>query len=219
MRPALAGLILFLTLTFPAGASPAGAVTLPELVALSRAGLPDEVLLALIEVEARVFPVDADTIRWLHESGLSARVIEAIVRSGRTRAEGGSDEPRARPGDAGAYQAPAETPEDAPPQVVVIEREAPPVVVTVPVYVAVPVVAVPRERAVVRRAGLREVVVGSAVHAPVVSTGFGAPHTSRPPGDPPAHPVYWGWGGRLRPDAWAPAWEAGKRQAQSQNRK
>lgn len=197
--------VLAVLLALAAGAPPAQAVTLPEIVALSRAGLADEVLLALIEVEARVFPVDAETIKWLHDSGVSPRVIEAIVRSGRSRLP---DQPTEQ-----AVSAAPALPEPvypSGPQVIVIEREAPPVVVAVPVYVAAPVVRVSR-RAAVRAVDADRLAVGTGFNTPVVSTGFGVPHTSRPaPSGASSGPVYWGWGGTLRPDAWKPAWEAGR---------
>jgi hypothetical protein len=193
---------LVVAVALGAFAPAAQAVTLQELVALSRAGLPDEVLVALIEVEARVFPIDADTLKWLHEAGLSPRLIEAIVRSGRSRRVEAGAEPLAAP------DVPAVSPVPVPPSVVVIEREAPPVVVTVPVYVAVPVAPVVSRRVAVRRSATPAAVVSTGFGGVPVSTGFGAARPVHlPPSDPPA-PVYWGWGGQLRPDAWKPAWDA-----------
>ena len=65
-------------------AARAEAVTLREIVELTRAGLSDEVLLALIEIDQRVFPVDPDTLKMLKDAGVSPAVIVAIVKSGRT---------------------------------------------------------------------------------------------------------------------------------------
>src|SRR5262245_45451077 len=59
------------------------AITLQEILDLNRAGVGDEVLLALIEVDQRVFPIDPATLKKLKQSGLSERVIVAIVKSGR----------------------------------------------------------------------------------------------------------------------------------------
>jgi hypothetical protein len=107
----------------------ADAVTLQEIIELTRAGLGDEVLLALIEINQRVYPVDPETLRSLKKAGVSEKVIVAVVRSGRTV-----------PADVVpplAVVAPPPAPE---PQVVVIERETPvntEVPVAVPVYVAV----------------------------------------------------------------------------------
>jgi hypothetical protein len=149
--------------------STASAITLREIVELTKAGLSEDVLLALIEIDQRVFPVDPATLRMLKESGVSERVIVAMIKSGRTQP------PQAE-------QVPVDIVPPAPPepQVVFVERE-PPVVrevaVPVPVYVAVPVSRHFRDR--------RDVVPRK-----------------------PAPPVYWGWGGKLRPDAWKPSEEA-----------
>ena len=63
--------------------SRAEAITLREIVELTRAGLSDDVLLALIEVDQRVFEIDPDTLKGLKDAGVSTRVIVAIVKSGR----------------------------------------------------------------------------------------------------------------------------------------
>ena len=63
----------------------AQAVTLKDIVDLSKAGLGDEVLLALIDVDGGVFDVDPATLKSLKAAGLSERVIVALVRSGRER--------------------------------------------------------------------------------------------------------------------------------------
>lgn len=190
MRLRVALLTTLMTVAF--FASPARAVTLREIVELTRAGLNEEILLALIEVDSRVFPIDAETIKWLSESGVSPRVIEAVVRSGRpARREEAPIEPSPRPGP---FQPP-------PPQVIVIEREAPspaPVIVTVPVYVTAPVLMT-RDRRV------RTVESGSHPTGGFINDGANCPLT--PPDREPPKPVYWGWGGKLRPDAWKPDWK------------
>ena len=63
----------------------AQAVTLKDIVDLTKAGLGDEVLLALIEVDGGVFDVDPATLKSLKGAGVSERVIVALVRSGRER--------------------------------------------------------------------------------------------------------------------------------------
>jgi hypothetical protein len=145
----------------------ADAITLREVIELHQAGVGEEVLLALIEIDQRVFPTDPATIRSLKNAGVSERVIVAIVKSGRMPVV-----PDAEPAPVAS-----EPPE---PQVVVGERERPvvrEVAVPVPVYVAVPV----------RRS----------------SRSIHDDRDDRP--RKPAEPVYWGWGGKLRPDAWQPA--------------
>ena len=67
-----------------ASAGRAQAITLTEIMELTRAGLSDEVLLALIEVDQRVFAIDPDTLKTLKDAGVSPSVIVAIVKSGRT---------------------------------------------------------------------------------------------------------------------------------------
>jgi hypothetical protein len=150
----------------------ADALTLRDLVELTRAGLGDDVLLALIEVDRPVFSIDADTLKSLKAAGVSERVIVAVVRSGRT--------PPPVPPTPIVVE-PAPQPE---PQVVVIDhrdreprvREVP---VAVPVYI--PVVVRDRDRQRDRDRGSDDPRLRPA---------------------PPKEPVYWGWGGKRRPDAW-----------------
>lgn len=159
----------------------ADALTVRDVLELSRAGVGDEVLLALIEVDRSVFPIDTATLKSLKEAGISERVIVAMVRSAR------GQEPQPEP----VFQ-----PEDiAPqPQVIVIDhhddapeiREVP---VAVPVYI--PVVRRSHERDRDRDGDVRET----------------DPFGDRSPRDKHGkdhEPVYWGWGGKLRPDAWKP---------------
>jgi hypothetical protein len=152
----------------------AEAITLREVIELTKAGLSDEVLLALIEIDQRVFPIDPATLRSLKEAGVSEKVIVAIVKSGRTPMP--QPEPAPPPVD----------PTPPEPHVVVVERERPvvrEVAVPVPVYVAVPVVRHSRS-------------IHDDRHDPP-----GRNLTPRKP----AEPVYWGWGGKRRPDSWEPS--------------
>jgi hypothetical protein len=164
----------------------ADALTVRDLIELSRAGLGDEVLLALIEVNRGVYAIDRATLLSLKEAGVSDRVIAALVRSGR-------EQPPVDPW----WVMEEEPAVPAQPPVVVIEHHTAPeihhVPVPVPVYVAVPVVQ-PRHR--------------SRPHIPAEST-FVPFQTGPPPHrpvKPPSSfgPVYWGFGGKLRPDAWQP---------------
>lgn len=163
-------------------AARAEAVTAKDIVDLTRAGLGEEVLLALIEVDGSLFTIDTDTLKSLKSAGVTDRVIEAMVRSGRT--------PQATP------PPPAFEPQPVQPQVVVIEHERPVLQqVAVPVPVYIPAYVRPR------RYGQQ----AQPVQPPFdPSPGFGAdaPAQYR---QKPAEPVYWGWGGKLRPDAWTPA--------------
>jgi hypothetical protein len=173
--------LLLLTITV-FGVARADAVTLREIIELSKTGLSDEVLLALIDVERRAYPVDPDTLKMLKESGVSERVIIAMIRSGRSK-----------PPVPETPVALTPHPDPPQPQVIVIdhlEREhAAPVreiAVPVPVYVAVPVyVRTPRHRGV----GSHSSPVG------VPSSSIGLPHgrfgLSAPPPTPTSDPPNW----------------------------
>ena len=166
----------------------AHALTLRDIVELSKAGLSDDVLLALIEVDRPVFTLDSETIRSLKGQGVSERVMIAMIRSGRTP----SPEP--------AAAAVAPEPVPATPPVVIVEHHEPRVEireVAVPVPIYVPVTT-GRRRDLHERNTVRSVSAGSPYYAGQV-----------PLPEPPRRkePVYWGWGGKLRPDAWKPAEE------------
>ena len=62
-------------------ATPARAVTPDELAELAKAGLGDEVLVALIETTGVSVPVDAEAVIALKRAGVSERVIAAAVRA------------------------------------------------------------------------------------------------------------------------------------------
>src|SRR5262245_15352239 len=113
----------------------AEALTYRDVIELTHAGLGEDVLLSLIEVDRSVFPIDAGSIKRLKQEGVSERVILAMVRSGREMPA----PPDPVPADNQvAASAPA-------PQVVVIDHREPPEVreVPVPVPVYVPVVVRP----------------------------------------------------------------------------
>jgi hypothetical protein len=184
IAPLLVTLILSL---LPARAE---ALTVRDVVELTRAGLGEEVLLALIEVDRSIFPIDAATIKQLKANGVSERVIAAMVRSGRET-----------PPDPIATD-PAPQPAAPQPQVIVIEHRDPPEVreVVHEVPVAVPVyIPVATTRSVHTRVDQR------AIGIPISSDRWIAEHM--PQQSAPVHekePVYWGFGGKLRPDAWKP---------------
>ena len=160
--------------------SRAEAITLREIVELTRAGLSDDILLALIEVDQRVFAIDPDTLKALKDAGVSTRVIVAIVKSGRTPA------PPAEP------VVDILPPDPPPPQVVVVDR---PVVHEVAVAVPVPVYVAVGGRSRVRHRDLPYVVPQSPfapLEIPTVSPA------ARPERHKHAEPVYWGWGGKLQ---------------------
>ena len=196
------GSLFLMAFLFAAGR--AEAVSAKDIIDLRRAGLGEAVLLALVEVDGGVFTIDNTTLKQLKEAGVSDRVIEAMVRSGRSRPAPRASEPAA-PIDV--------DPSPPPPQVIVVEHAQPPVQqVVVPVPVYVPIVSSVRTRG-----HLVKQPVGRLVQQPfgqLVQPSadqlrwFGSPVTTFAPAQltplPPPPPIYWGWGGKLRPDAWKP---------------
>ena len=154
---------LVLTLVPAAGFAQSQVPSLKDVVELTKAGLAEDVILTLIEMNGSVYPTDAETLKSLKAAGVSPAVIVALVRSGRQTAV------------PAVQEAPPVTASE--PEVIVVEREAPEprvreVVVPVPVYVAVPT--------------------------------YRSHRRAEPGRHQPVEPVYWGWGGKLRPDAWKP---------------
>ena len=78
MRAALTVLIL-LALVPPT----ASAVSLDQIVALCRAGVPDDVVLALIDRDKSVFAIEPEQLVSLKQAGVSKAVVIAMLRSGR----------------------------------------------------------------------------------------------------------------------------------------
>ena len=171
----------------------AEALTVRDVIELSRAGLGEEVLLALIDVDRGVYAIDPETLKKLKQAGVPERVIVAMVRSGRERLQ---PEPAPLP-------ASVQEPRNPEPQVVVIDHHDEPrvreVMVPVPVYVTVPSI----------RSRHRHDFDGRARNAgepTFVPFQPNVPHirpTASEP-KPEREPVYWGFGGKLRPDAWQP---------------
>ena len=207
MRRVALGLLL---VTLFAGPAAAQTLTTKEIVDLTKAGLGEDVLLALIEVHRSVFPIDRETLKMLKAEGVRDNVIVAMIRSGRDPIPVPPPPPPApTPSvvvDRGDGTPPLIIADRAPEQtrvVVVEERDEAPyydrrsrasdervreVPVAVPVAVPVYVPSVRREldrRELDRRELDRH-------------------ELDRRP-QKPAEPVYWGFGGKLRPDAWKPA--------------
>jgi hypothetical protein len=78
MRPVLTTLLLLVLL--PAATS---AVSVDQIVALSQAGVSDEVLLALIDRDRSVFTIEPEQLVALKRAGISQEVVLAMLRSGR----------------------------------------------------------------------------------------------------------------------------------------
>jgi hypothetical protein len=175
----------------------AQAVTPRDLVELARAGLGDDVLIALIASDGSVFHLSAQDVKSLHAQGLSDKVIVVMINtaippapSEPAEAPVAQPEPPPAPdqsaivttsaAEPGFYVADGQSPITASPFVtgafVVQSPVTPPAapVVTVPIVVASP-----------RRHDDRRTTIS-------------------PPPSPPASPIYWGWGGQLRPGSWDP---------------
>jgi hypothetical protein len=178
----------FIALSSAALVARAEALSIRDIMELSKAGLGDDVLIALIEVDRGVYPVDPQTLKTLKAAGVSERVIVAMVRSGRERPA----EPEPAPVEAVLDEPPAPDPQ---PQVVVIEHREPEVrEVLVPVYVAVP-----SGRSRIHRGHLPS----RTTTEPFIPFQSG-PSAVRPAAPEPKEPVYWGFGGKRRPDTWDP---------------
>src|SRR5438128_12682147 len=64
-------------------AVPARAVTLAEVVALSKSGVSEQVVLALIERDQTLFSLSPDQLVKLQREGLSDTILLALLKSGR----------------------------------------------------------------------------------------------------------------------------------------
>jgi hypothetical protein len=180
--------LLTLLAVFALMSGPAEAVTVRDVIELSKAGLGDEVLLALIEIEQAVFTIDTATLKKLKEAGVSQQVIVAMIKSGRSRP--------AEPVPAPASE-PQPQPEPQDPKVIVIDHRDAPAPAPVAYPVAVPVYV--------------PVATGSQYYrdhtvSTILSTdqGLVRARVPVPPNCIKAQPVYWGFGGQLRPGSWQP---------------
>jgi hypothetical protein len=211
MRRARIAVLIVLFAAFTAVS--AQAVTLKDIIELTKAGLGDDVLLALIEVDGGVFDVDTATLTRLKAAGVSEKVIVALVRSGRVRPA--ADEPQTLTNVVAAQQAPEVTYQA--PEVTYIERPTTTIVrevaVPVPVYIGIPVnVRGPRVHhghdgrfLDGRFSGDRvDVLQPSFTAPPLLQSRLPTYLTDTPPPPKKRQPEYWGFGGKLRPDAWKP---------------
>lgn len=174
-------LLLRLTLATVVLAAAAGrasaATTAAQLIELSRAGLSDDILIALIQTDGSVFALTAQDILALHRAGLSDRVILAMQATARKRV------PLPAPAD-------DQTP-PAPERVERIERVERVEVVQPPPVVNVTQTVTQR---VEPPAAYGYTPYGLPIGLPVYLPPRVTPR--------PEPPVYWGWGGKRRPDSW-----------------
>jgi hypothetical protein len=190
-RRSLMASVLVLALS----AGRAEAISVRDVIELSKAGLSEPVLLALIEVDRSIFAIDTASLKQLKAAGVSDTVIVAMIRSGRPAAPSPQElQPQPMPEPA----PPADPPQ---PQVVVIDHhDAPaPQPVAYPVYV--PVVANPY--------AVNPYGVGRRHDNTVTTTistdqGIVKARVPVPPNCVKAQPVFWGFDGKLRPGSWEP---------------
>jgi hypothetical protein len=84
MRPLIRCLIILGCLSVGLVAPPtASAITLDQIVSLSKSGVTDTVILALIDRDRTVFAIEPEQIVALQRDGLSEHVILAMLKSGR----------------------------------------------------------------------------------------------------------------------------------------
>src|SRR5262245_46210492 len=190
IRRAAVACLVVLALT----AGRAEAVTLRDIMELSKAGLSDSVLLALIEVDRSLFAIDTATIKKLKEAGVSDVVIVAMIRSGR-------EQPPEPPPAPPVVVDPQDPPNE--PRIVVIDHhDAPQAPVVYPVPVAVPVYAPFAATGLVDGAVRRN---SNVVKATVqTDQGIVRARVPLPINCVNAQPVFWGFGGKLRPGSWEP---------------
>jgi hypothetical protein len=71
-------------LAVPARAS---AATVDQIIALSKAGVSEPVILALIDRDKTIFPIEPEQLPMLKQQGLSDAIIMAMLKSGRDEGE------------------------------------------------------------------------------------------------------------------------------------
>jgi hypothetical protein len=215
-------LFLAFVLVAPLFVGRADAITVRDVIELSKAGLSDDVLLALIEVDRNVFTLDAAAMKALKDGGVSDKVMLALIHSGRT--------PVAPPAESAPQPQPAVAPQtqaDPEPRVIVIDHRdsqpaQTPVMVPVATYFPTVGFGVPTVGFGVPTAGFGVgVPPGVALGVPgdfgfrsnrvtrnvVVPTSDGGAvrvNLPVPSNCVKAEPVYWGFGGKLRPGSWEP---------------
>jgi len=179
MRTHAKTLVLALAVLIGPAVGRAYAVTIRDLVELSKEGVSDAVLIALIETDGSRFKMSVDDIRAVRAQGLSDAVVVAMLR---TRP--------AAPLRDGATDAIPPAPEPAPQPGYATPRRNDPVVIQAP---PVTVTQTVTQRVEVPRYEERPVYV--PVYVPVPARQV-EKETKK------EEPVYWGWGGQRRPDAW-----------------
>ena len=189
MRLALRLIVALALLAGPA-ASAAQAVTLKDVIDLKKAGISDAVVVALIDSDATVFQLTASDVRTLRDAGFSDSLIVSILNTAVKSREQMAAQAQAQ----AAQQLWAAQQQQQPVSNLPPDQSSSPVYAepTVPAgfFVSTPY---PAPRYVRQQTPVY-------VPVPVYVTG----PVGRPARDqaPKAEPVYWGFGGQRRPDAW-----------------
>src|SRR2546421_2765953 len=211
---------VFLAFVFvvPLSVGRADAITVRDVIELSRAGLSEEVLLALIEVDRNVFTLDAATMKALKDGGVSDRVMLALIRSGRT--------PVAAPVESAPPPQPAVAPQaqaEPEPRIIVIDHhdstpaQAPVMVPVAPYFPTAGFgvgtagfgvsggfgVGVP-PGVFLGDSGFRSNRVTGNVIVPTGDRGAVRANVPLPRHCLNGQPGFWGFGGKLRPGSWDP---------------
>jgi hypothetical protein len=84
VRPAVRNILLVVLLLIPAAAS---AVSVDQIVALSKAGVSEAVILAVLDRDRTVLSIEPEQVVVLKREGLSDTLIMAMLRSGREQGE------------------------------------------------------------------------------------------------------------------------------------
>jgi hypothetical protein len=79
--------VLLVLLAVTGAPTVASAVTVDQIVALSKAGISEPIILALIERDKTVFTIDPEQLIALQRDGISENVIIAMLKSGREEGE------------------------------------------------------------------------------------------------------------------------------------
>ena len=169
--PALATVAILLVGAGP----PAEAVTVRDIIELLRAGLGDDVLVAVIETDQLVDRPDAQQIVELRMAGISERVIVAMLRA-------------RNDANFGRRTLAADVSRSRVPLTVIVTP-------TAPSSFGLPVVTVPHSG----HFGLSPKRTGERHFGQFINN---ANDIIVEPARPATAPVYWGWGGKRRPDTW-----------------
>jgi hypothetical protein len=203
--------LLAFVLVAPLFVGRADAITVRDVIELTKAGLSEDVLLALIESDRNVFTLDAATMKALKEGGVSDRVMLALIHNGRTPVAA-PVEPSAQPQAAVAPQPQA----DPEPRVIVIDHhdQAPPqqpvmvpVATVFPGGFGVPTTGFgvfPTTGFGITNFGFRTNGIIRNVVVPTQDGGAVRVNLPVPNNCVNAQPVFWGFGGKLRPGSWQP---------------